>query len=184
MLQDERGLTLTTESVDAVSHHDEAIRHFFQYRRSFGPLVKQVVEADPDFALGHCLRGYLFLMFATNTVHDKAARSLEKAEALAKSSAQIVVYKKGPEGAVTFAGDTCSQTGIYEVDAIKPTGAGDSFMAGFLASLSEGRTLHESVLRGSASASIVVSRPGCAPAMPDGPKLEKFLASHPGPTDF
>jgi tetratricopeptide (TPR) repeat protein len=86
MLQDERGLTLTTESVDAVSHHDEAIRHFFQYRRSFGPLVKQVVEADPDFALGHCLRGYLFLMFATNTVHDKAARSLEKAEALAPAA--------------------------------------------------------------------------------------------------
>ena len=86
MLQDERGLTLTTESVDAVSRYDEAIRQFFQYRRSFGPLVKQVVEADPDFALGHCLRGYLFLMFATNTVRDKAARSLEQAEALAPAA--------------------------------------------------------------------------------------------------
>ncbi len=86
MLQDERGLALTTESADAVSRYDEAIRQFFQYRRSFGPLVKQVVEADPGFAMGHCLRGYLFLMFATNTVHDKAARSLETAEALASAA--------------------------------------------------------------------------------------------------
>ena len=86
MLQDERGETLTTNSTDAVALYDEAIRQFFEYRRAFGPLVKQVVEADPDFALGHCLRGYLFLMFATNAVRDKAARSLAMAEALAPAA--------------------------------------------------------------------------------------------------
>ena len=110
------------------------------------------------------------------------AKGLAKAQAYAEGGASIVVYKKGPEGAVTFAGGDALETGIFTVDAVKPTGAGDSFMAGFLASLSEGHALKDAVLRGSACASIVVSQPGCAPAMPNGEKLDAFLKSHPGPT--
>lgn len=109
-------------------------------------------------------------------------RGLDKARYLAKTSAAIVVYKMGPEGAVTLAGSDELRTGIYRVEALKPTGAGDSFMAGFLASLGTGHPLEQAVLRGSACASITVSKPGCAPAMPDGPELEAFLASHPGPS--
>lgn len=110
-------------------------------------------------------------------------KGLEKARELAASSAEIVVYKLGPEGAVTFADGEELRTGIFPVEALKPTGAGDSFMAGLLAALSEGRDMRQAVLRGSACASIVVSRPGCAPAMPDRTELEAFLATHPGPTD-
>lgn len=109
-------------------------------------------------------------------------RGLDKARDLARSGASIVVYKMGPEGAVTFMGDQEVRTGIYPVTALKPTGAGDSFMAGLLASLSEGREITEAVLRGSACASIVVSQPGCAPAMPTAAELDAFLNSHPGPT--
>jgi len=109
-------------------------------------------------------------------------KGLVKARELARTSAEIVVYKMGPEGAVTFAGGEELRTGIFAVTALKPTGAGDSFMAGLLASLSEGREIGEAVLRGSACASIVVSRPGCAPAMPDHRELEAFLTTHPGPT--
>ncbi|MGC3939057.1 5-dehydro-2-deoxygluconokinase [Roseobacter sp. EG26] len=110
-------------------------------------------------------------------------KGLAKARALAASSAEIVIYKKGPEGAVTFADGAEIATGIYPVAAIKPTGAGDSFMAGFLAALSEDCPMKEAVLRGSACASIVVAKPGCAPAMPDRSELEQFLATHPGPTE-
>ncbi len=104
------------------------------------------------------------------------------ARALAASAA-LVVYKMGPEGAVTFAGREELRSGIYPVQALKPTGAGDSFMAGLISSLAEGRPLREAVLRGSACASIVVARPGCAPAMPDTAALEAFLDTHPGPTE-
>ncbi|MGR3838005.1 MAG: 5-dehydro-2-deoxygluconokinase [Cognatishimia sp.] len=109
-------------------------------------------------------------------------KGLSKARALSQEYAAIVVYKKGPEGAVTFAGGQEISTGIFPVEAVKPTGSGDSFMAGFLASLSEGMAVKDAVLRGSACASIVVSKPGCAPAMPTGPELQEFLAAHPGPT--
>ncbi|MDD9909105.1 MAG: 5-dehydro-2-deoxygluconokinase [Ahrensia sp.] len=109
-------------------------------------------------------------------------QGLTMARELAAESASIVVYKMGEKGAITFAGGEELRTGIFPVEALKPTGAGDSFMAGLMASLAAGHDLHISVLRGSACASIVVAKPGCAPAMPDLAELEEFLATHPGPT--
>ncbi len=111
------------------------------------------------------------------------SQGLDKARELATSTAAIVVYKMGAEGAVTFADGQELRTGIFPVEAVKPTGAGDSFMAGFLAALSKGHPMKDAVLRGSACASIVVAQPGCAPAMPNTAELEAFLASHPGPTN-
>jgi 5-dehydro-2-deoxygluconokinase len=110
------------------------------------------------------------------------AKGLDKARELANASATIVVYKMGPEGAITFANGEELQTGIFPVTAVKPTGAGDSFMAGLMASLADGRPMKDAILRGSACASIVVAKPGCAPAMPNAAELEAFLSSHPGPT--
>ncbi len=108
---------------------------------------------------------------------------LAKARALAASSADIVIYKMGEKGAITLTRDGEFSTGIYQSKALKPTGAGDSFMGGFISSLADGYALRDAVLRGSACASIVVSRVGCAPAMPTPTELTEFLATHPGPTD-
>lgn len=110
-------------------------------------------------------------------------KGLAKARALAKTTASVVVYKMGEKGAVTFADGAEIHTGIWPVDALKPTGAGDSFMAGLVTGLAEGQSLHDAILRGSACASITVSRPGCAPAMADTATLKTFMAGHPGPTD-
>ena len=109
-------------------------------------------------------------------------KGLAKARELASSTAAFIIYKMGGDGAITLTGDEEIRTGIYPVEAVKPTGAGDSFMAGLMASLAADKTLHDSVLRGSACAAIVVSKPGCAPAMPDTTELEQFLTSHPGHT--
>ena len=107
---------------------------------------------------------------------------LQKARDLANTTAAIVVYKMGEHGAVTFANGEETRTGIYRVTALKPTGAGDSFMAGMLSSIAAGHDLKSAVMRGSACAAIVVAKPGCAPAMPITSELDAFLASHAGPT--
>ena len=108
-------------------------------------------------------------------------KGLAKARELA-GPGRIIVYKMGGDGAVTFADGDVIKTGIYSVEPVKPNGAGDSFMAGFLASLAEGRGLKTALLRGSAAAAIVVSKPGCAPPLPDAATLDAFIAAHPGPT--
>ncbi len=110
-------------------------------------------------------------------------KGLAKARELA-AKGKMVIYKMGQKGALTFADGEEIRTGIYPVTAIKPNGAGDSFMAGLLAAIAEGRPLKEAVLRGSACASMVVSRPGCAPAMPTTAQLNDFLAACSGPTDI
>ena len=108
-------------------------------------------------------------------------KGMEKAKALS-TTVEVVIYKMGEHGAVTFHQGEEIKTGIYPVEALKPTGAGDSFMAGLVTSVADGHDLKNSILRGSACASVTVSRPGCAPAMADTLTLEKFLADHPGPS--
>ena len=113
----------------------------------------------------------------------KTGAGLAFARELGRSMDKIIVYKMGELGSITISGGKEFSKGIYNVDAIKPTGAGDSFMGGFIASLANGRSLEDAVLRGSAAAAIVVGRPGCAPAMEDTSGLDAFIAVHPGPSE-
>ncbi len=109
-------------------------------------------------------------------------KGLDKARELS-AQGKLVVYKMGEKGAILLDDGREERAGIYPVEAIKPVGAGDSFMAGMLASIVAGYDLREAVMRGAACASIVVSKPGCAPAMPTTDQLNTFIAEHPGPTE-
>ena len=100
---------------------------------------------------------------------------VETAQQLGES--KIVVYKKGAKGAQTFAYGHRFETPIFAVEALKPVGAGDAFMAGFVMALEGGNSLERAVLEGAANAAIVVSRPACAPAMPRQDELRAFLAA-------
>jgi 5-dehydro-2-deoxygluconokinase len=109
-------------------------------------------------------------------------RGLDKARELVAKGAAIAVYKMGEKGAITITPEGEVATGIYRTEALKPTGAGDSFMGGFVSGLADGLPLREAVLRGSAAAAMVVARVGCAPAMPTREELDDFLTRHAGPS--
>jgi 5-dehydro-2-deoxygluconokinase len=109
------------------------------------------------------------------------ARGLEAARKRVAGGARIAVYKMGEKGAMTITPEGAFSTGIYRTHALKPTGAGDSFLGAFVAALADGRPVREAVLRGSASAAMVVARVGCAPAMPTRDELDGFIADHTGP---
>ena len=106
-------------------------------------------------------------------------KGLNKARDLASEGNRLIIYKMGEEGAITLYNNEEIKTGIFPAQAVKPNGAGDSFMAGLLSSLASGYDLKNSVIRGSACASIVVSLPGCAPAMPNEDQLNNFINSQP-----
>jgi len=104
-----------------------------------------------------------------------------------KGSDALLVCKRGPEGCVAFPGaipdhldDGVSARG-FKVEVFNVLGAGDAFMAGFL----RGWLRHESVETccewGNACGAIVVSRHGCAPAMPTWIELEQFLGERERP---
>ena len=90
----------------------------------------------------------------------------------------LVIYKKGERGSVTFMKNNEFSKGIFEVKPLKPTGAGDAFMGGFIGSLLNDYSLEESIEIGSAAAAIVVTKVGCAPAMPDFNEIKSFMNSN------
>ena len=103
---------------------------------------------------------------------------LSYAKALASSKERIVVYKRGEKGLMAFTAGDSVEMGIYPVTALKPTGAGDAFMGGFVTGLAEGLPLQNSLDRGAASAALVVTRVGCSPANPTADELLTFMATH------
>jgi 5-dehydro-2-deoxygluconokinase len=109
------------------------------------------------------------------------ARGLDKARELVARGAQLAVYKMGEQGAITITPEGEVTTGIYRTQALKPTGAGDSFMGGLVAGLADGLPVRDAVLQGSANAAMVVARVGCAPAMPTRAELDDFLRHHSAP---
>ena len=118
--------------------------------------------------------------FATLAGGVEAGKAL--ARQLAREHGALVVYKMGEHGSVTFTGDTIIETGIFRVEALKPTGSGDAFLGNLVSALAGGFSLAESLERGSAAAAMVVADVGCSRAMPDRHRLETFMQSHNGIT--
>ncbi|HVI99894.1 MAG TPA: 5-dehydro-2-deoxygluconokinase [Sphingomonas sp.] len=99
----------------------------------------------------------------------------------AKSDATIVC-KRGALGCAAFEGEIPDHLddGVrgerFTIEVFNVLGAGDAFMAGFLRGWLRGETLGTCCTWGNACGAIVVSRHGCAPAMPTWPELELFLS--------
>ena len=101
--------------------------------------------------------------------------------ALAQKMAEqgrVVIYKQGEHGCQLLQGTHRQQFGIYPVEIAKPFGAGDAFLGTLLARMQDGVSLAAALADGSAAAALVVSRVGCASAMPDAAELAAFIASH------
>lgn len=102
------------------------------------------------------------------------AGGLDLAGAMASEGA-TAIYKMGERGSISLTGSTRFETPVYRVAALKPTGAGDAFMAGLVTGLAAGHDLGDAVRRGTAAAAIVVTRVGCAPASPSAEELDHFM---------
>ncbi|SAL83348.1 carbohydrate kinase [Caballeronia choica] len=99
----------------------------------------------------------------------------------AVTSATLVV-KRGPlgcsiiEGAVPASIDDAPIHGGVEVEVLNVLGAGDAFASGFLSGWLRDEPLEACARTANASGALVVSRHGCAPAMPTPAELDYFLA--------
>ena len=98
-----------------------------------------------------------------------------------KATAALLIVKLGPRGCVAFDGAIASrlddgrlQKG-FPVEVFNAIGAGDAFMAGFLRGWLRDEPLETCCRYANACGAIVVSRHGCAPAMPTEIELRHFL---------
>jgi 5-dehydro-2-deoxygluconokinase len=88
-----------------------------------------------------------------------------------------LVLKRGDEGCEVYAGgaDEPIVDRGFRVEVFNVLGAGDAFMAGFLSGWLRSAPLAECARRANACGALVVSRHGCAPAIPTAIELEQFL---------
>ncbi|MDC0193085.1 PfkB family carbohydrate kinase [Pelagibacteraceae bacterium] len=90
----------------------------------------------------------------------------------------LVIYKMGEKGSITFANNEEIQRGIFPVKPLKPTGAGDAFMGSLIGAILKNYDLQKAIEIGSAAAAIVVTKVGCAPAMPDLNEVLDFMKNN------
>jgi 5-dehydro-2-deoxygluconokinase len=92
-----------------------------------------------------------------------------------------LICKRGARGCVAFASDIPDdiESGLvvpgFKINVLNVLGAGDAFMGGFLSGWLRDETLEECCRMGNACGAIVVSRHGCAPAMPTWAELQSIL---------
>jgi 5-dehydro-2-deoxygluconokinase len=125
-----------------------------------GKLCSAVVGNQDEFAL----------------IAGQSRQAFEAAAGFVKHGSEFVILKKGIGGSLTITANATFETGIFTVALKKPFGSGDAFIAGVIAALLAGRTLKDAVRRGTASAAHVVSRRGCASAMPTTAEVESLIA--------
>ena len=107
--------------------------------------------------------------------------------AIRERTAALLVVKRGPEGCSAFPGaipKTLDEGVIgpgFTVEVFNVLGAGDAFMSGFLRGWLRDLPLERCCELANAAGAIVVSRHGCAPAMPTWPEMQAFLSGAPRP---
>ena len=101
---------------------------------------------------------------------------------LRTATAATIVMKQGPMGCIVFTGEIGDdlEHGVvgpgFPVEVFNVLGAGDAFMAGFLRGWLRGEAIERCAAYANACGALVVSRHGCAPAMPSWIELQHFLA--------
>ena len=80
MRQDAQGLTITVASEQAAAAFGDVVAGYLTYRADLPQRMARLLEADPEFGLAHCLRGY----FAMLAFHAGKRGAAEEAAAAAE----------------------------------------------------------------------------------------------------
>jgi len=81
MLTDLWNQPVTTDSRDAVAALEKAVLATLEYRANANGHVKDALEADPECALAHCLKGYQYMLLGTAGTQAKARQAAADAQA-------------------------------------------------------------------------------------------------------
>lgn len=113
----------------------------------------------------------------TELLWDKKNENDKKtADRWIDKGAELVIIKKGKDGSVAYLKNgTVIRVGIIPTHERKTFGAGDAYASSLIACLIKGKCIEKSILYGTASASIVITKTDCTEAMPTEKELEEFI---------
>ncbi|MCK0168221.1 sugar kinase [Jannaschia sp. S6380] len=104
----------------------------------------------------------------------------EAMEAILTSGADIVVLKRGAQGATVAGPEGRHDLAGHPVEEVDPTGAGDCFCGTFLAALTRGASVRQAAVRANAAGAIAVTRRGPMEGNSTPAEIDAFLTAHGG----
>ena len=104
----------------------------------------------------------------------QAARAL-----VARGLRRGAVVTLGAQGAVAATAQVERHVSAFPVQAVDPTGAGDSFCGAWAVALAEGMPLEDALRFANAAGALCVMHAGAEPSLPRRAAVEAFLADHP-----
>ncbi len=115
-----------------------------------------------------------------------SADIIQALKAIRSVTAATIVLKRGAEGCNVFEDAIPAQLPpvypTFKVDVFNVLGAGDAFMSGLLKGWIDGADWEQTCRLANACGALVVSRHGCAPAMPTPAELDYFFSRGKGNT--
>lgn len=126
---------------------------------SFDPNIRRELLADDSIGevigevMDHCsvfLPGVeeLLLITGKDTVEEAVKAAFER------PALEILALKMGSKGSTVYTRDDVVHMGVYPVEQVDPTGAGDCFDGAFLAGLVQGKTVLEAARMGAAAGAL------------------------------
>jgi sugar/nucleoside kinase (ribokinase family) len=98
-----------------------------------------------------------------------------QAKALRRAGARMVVITRGRQGLFAEDGERTVEMGIFQVPVVDPSGCGDCFTAGLIASLLRGWDSVHSLKFASAVGAIGATALGCTDGVPSFDAVERFI---------
>lgn len=154
------------------------VPRLLEFARAAGATTSLDTNWDPDEEWTAGLREALRHLDVFLPNREEATQVSGEADPVAAASAiasrgpATVVVKLGAEGAVAVRGEQVVRSPSLAVDAVDATGAGDSFAAGFIAGMLDGRPLEETLALACACGALSTRAVGGTGAQPE---LEEAL---------
>ena len=74
---DQWGLGVTTAEPGAITALDQTLMSYLAIGRQTGGLLKSAIKADPGMVMGHCLKGYFYLLMANAPLQARVPKVLQ-----------------------------------------------------------------------------------------------------------
>ena len=110
-------------------------------------------------------------------VAGDSSTSADALQSIRSKTIAPIVVKRGAHGAGIYIENLHQPitSRAFPVTVLNVLGAGDGFISGFMRGLLRGKDWQTCVTFGNACGAIVVTRHGCAPAMPYFPEMTRFI---------
>ena len=147
-------------------------------QRTLLPWLNVIIGTEEEFCAALTLEAENIMAGERVTPAQKAALEAQLSALFATHpQLQTIILKRGADGVTVLQRDeTNVNVAGFPVDIVNTVGAGDAFASGLIYGWGQGWSWAKAARFGNACGALVVTRHGCAAAMPTLSEVEQFLA--------